>query len=179
MARNIEIKARLADPAAVTARAAALAGGAAPAHLAQDDTFFPVPQGRLKLRCMPEGAELIAYRRADATGPRLSAYWRSPVPDPESMREGLSQVLGLAGRVRKTRLLFLVGRTRIHIDRVEGLGDFLELEVVLRDDESLADGEAEAAALLQALQVPREAEVAGAYRDLLAQAGAPAGPAPD
>lgn len=177
MARNIEIKARLADPAGVAARALALAGGAPPQRLEQDDSFFHAPHGRLKLRGMPDGAELIAYRRADATGARLSEYWRSPVPDPDSMREGLSQVLGLAGRVRKTRLLFLVGRTRIHVDRVEGLGDFLELEVVLRDDESLADGEAEAAALLQALQVPREAEVAGAYRDLLAQATASEPPA--
>jgi predicted adenylyl cyclase CyaB len=169
MARNVEIKARLADLDATADRAARLADST-PVTLQQDDTFFLSPLGRLKLRCMPDGAELIAYRRPDAQGPKLSEYWRSPVPEPDSMREALTQTLGQHGRVRKSRLLFLAGRTRIHLDRVEGLGDFLELEVVLRDGESVADGEAEAARLLQALGVPDTARVSEAYRDLLAAA---------
>lgn len=167
MARNIEIKAVLHDRVTALARAAALSGDqGVPLH--QDDTFFRCPDGRLKLRCAADGAELIGYRRADTTGPKLSAYWRSPVPEPDSLREALAQTLGVVGRVRKQRRLFLVGRTRIHIDQVEGLGDFLELEVVLRDDEPLADGEREAEQLLQALQVPASARLAGAYLDLLA-----------
>lgn len=117
---------------------------------------------------MPEGAELIAYRRADVQGPKLSEYWRSPVTDPDSMRVALTQAMGTLGRVRKLRLLLMAGRTRIHLDRVEGLGDFLELEVVMRDAEPAADGEAEAARLLQRLQVPREDLLATAYLDLLA-----------
>jgi predicted adenylyl cyclase CyaB len=176
VARNIEIKARLRDREGVLQRAAALATQG-PFQLSQDDSFFHSPNGRLKLRVMPEGAELIGYRRADAQGPKLSEYWRSPVPEPNSMREALGQTLGLQGRVCKQRVLYLAGRTRIHIDRVEGLGDFLELEVVLRDGESLAEGEAEAARLMQQLQVPDSARLARAYLDLLAdlQAASPAG----
>lgn len=168
LARNIEIKARLSDRDGVLQRAAALATQG-PFALSQDDSFFHCPQGRLKLRDMPEGAELIAYRRADEQGPKLSEYWRSPVPEPASMREALAQVLGLLGRVRKQRVLYLAGRTRIHIDRVEGLGDFLELEVVLDDGEPLSAGEAEAEHLMAQLQVPASARLSTAYLDLLRQ----------
>ncbi|HZT56537.1 MAG TPA: CYTH domain-containing protein, partial [Burkholderiaceae bacterium] len=66
-----------------------------------------------------------------------------------------------------------VGRTRVHLDRVEGLGDFLELEVVLRDDESAADGVAEAHALLRRLRVDAAQLVSGAYVDLLRGGAAP------
>lgn len=173
MARNIEIKARLADRAGVVARAEALATEP-PAWLEQDDTFFAAPHGRLKLRCMPEGAELIAYRRPDAAGPKLSQYWRVAVPEPDAMRELLTQAMGSLGRVRKRRLLVMAGRTRIHIDQVEGLGDYLELEVVLRDDEPLNTGEAQAQELLQRLQVPLEDLVSTAYLDLLAAKAAKA-----
>jgi predicted adenylyl cyclase CyaB len=170
MARNIEIKARLADPQGVRERAERLATSG-PVLLDQDDSFFESPKGRLKLRCMPEGAELIAYRRADDRGPKLSEYWRSPVAEPESMRELLAQALGLAGRVRKRRVLFLAGRTRIHLDEVQGLGHFMELEVVLADGEALSSGEAEAQALLLALQIPDAALVRTAYLDLLKSTG--------
>jgi adenylate cyclase class IV len=71
------------------------------------------------------------------------------------------------GRVRKTRLLLLAGSTRIHLDRVEGLGDFLELEVVLRDDQTESDGRSFAQALLARLGVAPSQLIAGAYLDLL------------
>ena len=69
--------------------------------------------------------------------------------------------------MRKVRTLFLVGRTRVHLDRVEGLGDFLELEVVLADDEPAETGVAEAHALMEALGVERARLIDGAYVDLL------------
>ena len=69
--------------------------------------------------------------------------------------------------VRKRRILLLAGRTRIHLDRVENLGDFLELEVVLRDDEPVADGEAEALLLMTRLGVDPQDLIAAAYVDLL------------
>ena len=166
MARNIEIKASLPDRAGTMALAQALADGPAQ-RIDQDDTFFDAARGRLKLRCMAEGAELIAYRRPDQDGPKLSEYWRSPVSDADALREVLTQALGTLGRVQKLRWLLMVGRTRIHIDQVEGLGDFLELEVVLRDDEALDNGQAEAQRLLTALQVQPEQLQTGAYLDLL------------
>ena len=167
MARNIEIKARITNIEALLPLAQALADHA-PELIAQDDTFFACPNGRLKLRAFADGhAELIAYHRADATGPKTSDYLITPTADPAGLRDALTRALGTAGRVVKQRTLLLAGRTRIHLDRVEGLGDFLELEVVLRDGEREAQGTAEAHALLDRLQIDASQLVAGAYVDLL------------
>ncbi|MFY3064981.1 class IV adenylate cyclase [Achromobacter xylosoxidans] len=171
MARNIEIKARVASPAAVESLAAALSGKE-PVAIAQDDTFFACPDGRLKLRAFSDGTgELIFYRRADDTGPKESFYVISPTSSPDTLRDALGLAYGVIGRVRKQRLLFMAGRTRIHLDRVEGLGEFLELEVVLRDGESAEAGMAEARELLASLRIAPEQLVSGAYLDLLAQRG--------
>ena len=148
MARNIEIKARVASLAAVESLAGALSGKG-PVANAEDDNFFACPDGRLKLRAFSAGTgELIFYRRADDTGPKESFYVISPTSSPDTLRDALGLAYGVIGRVRKQRLLFMAGRTRIHLDRVEGLGEFLELEVVLRDGESVEDGMAEAHELL-------------------------------
>ncbi|BEG76586.1 class IV adenylate cyclase [Achromobacter xylosoxidans] len=171
MARNIEIKARVASLAAVESLAAALSGKE-PVAIAQDDTFFACPDGRLKLRAFSDGTgELIFYRRADDTGPKESFYVISPTSSPDTLRDALGLAYGVIGRVRKQRLLFMAGRTRIHLDRVEGLGEFLELEVVLRDGESAEAGMAEARELLASLRITPEQLVSGAYLDLLAQRG--------
>lgn len=171
MARNIEIKARVASLAAVESLAEALSGKE-PVAIAQDDTFFACPDGRLKLRAFSDGTgELIFYRRADDTGPKESFYVISPTSSPDTLRDALGLAYGVIGRVRKQRLLFMAGRTRIHLDRVEGLGEFLELEVVLRDGESAAAGMAEARELLASLRITPEQLVSGAYLDLLAQRG--------
>jgi adenylate cyclase class IV len=170
MARNVEIKARLDSIEALLPRARSIAGGE-PELIVQDDSFFPCPHGRLKLRDFGDGSgELIQYERADETGPKTSTYVRSPTASPATLREALARALGSLGRVRKQRWLLLAGRTRIHLDRVEGLGDFLELEVVLRDDESEAAGIAEADALMAQLGVLPGQLLQGAYLDLLAAA---------
>ena len=167
MARNIEIKARLADRAAVEAAAAALADGPA-ALICQDDTFFTCAKGRLKLRELsPERGELIFYQRPDASGPKASRYDIAPTDAPADLRRVLGQALGAAGRVRKERTLYLIGRTRVHLDRVEGLGDFVELEVVLAEGEAEAAGLAEAHRLMASLGIDETALIAGAYVDLL------------
>ena len=170
MPRNIEIKARIDSVEALRPRAEVLAG--APAVLiVQDDSFFTVPQGRLKLRQFEDGsAELIHYHRADSVDAKASDYVRVPVPEPAALREALARACGLQGRVRKRRWLCLVGATRIHLDRVEGLGDFMELEVVLQDGQSDAEGQATAEALMQQLGLAQAERLAGAYLDLLAAA---------
>ena len=83
------------------------------------------------------------------------------------MREALSLAYSQAGRVRKKRTLYLIGRTRIHLDRVEGLGDFLELEVVLSEGESPQDGIDTAHQLMEKLGVDPSQLIEGAYVDLL------------
>ena len=123
MARNVEIKARVDSLAAIEPIAAALSGQP-PQAVAQDDTFFACAQGRLKLRAFADGhGELIFYRRADDTGPKESFYVISPTASPDTLRETLLLAYGVIGRVRKQRCVYMAGRTRIHLDRVEGLGN--------------------------------------------------------
>jgi len=174
MARNVEIKARIAQVEALVPRVAAIATEG-PTRIEQDDTFFASPNGRLKLRAFDaQSGQLIFYARPDQAGPKESFYILSPTSSPDTLRDALAAALGTSGRVRKVRTLFLVGRTRVHLDRVEGLGDFVELEVVLRDDESAEAGVAEAHALMARLGVAPDALIEGAYVDLLRQANAPA-----
>ena len=166
-ARNVEIKARVADPAALRGRVAARAA-APPLLISQRDTFFTVARGRLKLRRFADGrGELIFYERDDTTGPKTSTYSKSPCPDAAGMEALLAHALGVRGVVDKRRELFMVGRTRVHLDEVRDLGHFLELEVVLRGGEPATEGEREAHALLTALAISPDALLAPAYIDLL------------
>jgi len=176
MARNVEIKARIASVEALLPVARALADGDAEL-IEQDDCFYRVPHGRLKLRRFADGSgELIHYERPDRAGTRTSEYVRAATRDPAALHEALVRAFGaqgLLGRVRKRRWLLLAGQTRIHLDRVEGLGDFVELEVVLREGQDEADGERVAEALMRALGLGDAAiapRIAGAYLDLLATA---------
>lgn len=172
MPRNIELKARIASVEALLSRARTMADGP-PQPIAQDDTFFVCAHGRLKLRDFGDGSgELIHYHRADTPGPKLSDYVRVPTQEPATLREALARALGVLGRVRKQRLLLLAGQTRMHLDRVDGLGDFLELEVVLRDDQTEAEGAAIADGLLQQLGIAADQRLTGAYLDLLPTPGA-------
>ena len=112
---------------------------------------------------------MIYYERPDQAGPKTSHYSVSRTAEPEKLRELLNQAYGIRAVVRKARRLFLTGRTRIHIDSVEGLGDFLELEVVLDDSEDSAAGMAEAEELMDKLQIAESDLVDRPYVDLLAQ----------
>ena len=171
MARNIEIKAHIPGVAAVLERAAAFADEG-PTEIKQDDTFFECRAGRLKLRTFANGTgELIFYRRSDEHGPKESFYVRTPTAAPDSLRETLSLAYGVVGRVRKHRTLFIAGRTRIHLDVVENLGHFLELEVVLRENEPTDAGVREAHELMQRLGVEPSQLIDRAYVDLLAASG--------
>jgi len=167
MARNVEIKARVPNLSVVRAKALSLEP-ASVELIGQIDTFFSVPRGRLKIREFGDGSgELISYERPDRVGPKESVYVRVSVDDPRSLVEALSCVLSVRGQVRKRREVFVVGRTRIHLDEVEGLGSFVELEVVLRDDDRLQSGEQEAERLMEALGISPSDLVVEAYIDML------------
>ncbi len=168
MNRNIEIKAKVDDVEAIAQRAQEL-GGTGPTVLEQVDTFFVCPRGRLKLRQFADSkeGELIYYERADETGPKQSRYDLHRTPDSESLCAALSAALGVRGVVRKTRALYLIGPTRVHLDRVEGLGQFVELEVVLEPEQDTAHGVDIARNLMEKLGIPRAGLVQRAYIDLL------------
>lgn len=167
MAANIEIKAPLADRAGVQSRLRDMCADEQWTRR-QLDTFFSVPRGWLKLREEDGRVELIAYTRStDNAGPRASDYQVLPVHDAAAMSELLARVAPVDAVVEKQRTMWLWRHTRIHLDRVAGLGDFLELETVV-------DGIMEEAAMAEcdeviaALALDRSTFLAVPYRDLIA-----------
>lgn len=169
MARNIEIKASIDSVAGFEERVSRLADGP-PRRIEQDDIFFECGDGRLKLRSFSDGSgELIYYRRADSAGPKVCDYEVARTEDADSLRRVLREAFGEVGGVRKQRTLYMAGRTRVHVDRVEGLGDFVELEVVLADGEGEDSGAREARELMAALGIDESALIERAYIDLLSE----------
>uniref|UniRef100_UPI0037E8BDA7 uncharacterized protein n=1 Tax=Semicossyphus pulcher TaxID=241346 RepID=UPI0037E8BDA7 len=167
MPSNVEIKAIVSDPAKFAEKAAQLSQSEG-TIIRQHDTFFNCSQGRLKLRdFMNESGQLIFYERPDTDGPKLSRYSISPTNDPPSLRTVLSDALGVKGEVRKERRLFLIGQTRVHMDTVEGLGNYMELEVVMRPEQAVAEGQQIAEDLMEKLGISKECLVTGAYMDLI------------
>lgn len=179
---NFEFKARLHDmqhvKAALLTRAANFAG-----VLQQTDTYFHVSGGRLKLReivyesltaSAPKRAEnqLIFYQRPDHAAVKRSDYHLAPIGDAVTLREVLALALGVRVIVKKRRTLYLLplengGSIRIHLDQVEGLGDFVEVEAVAPADEFSAAAEAGAQDLLQAFHITENELISGSYADLL------------
>jgi adenylate cyclase class IV len=167
MARNVEIKAFAPDLAEVTRKVRSLAA-AAPETIEQADVFFKTPRGRLKLRFLsPMRGQLIFYERADQAGPKTSVYSIYWTSDPTGLRAVLSATYGEEVTVEKVRMLFHIGRTRVHLDSVKHLGEFVELEVVLEDGEAAETGVAEAHRLMEDLGIAQESLIEGAYADLL------------
>ena len=172
MSRNIEIKGAVSTFAPVIDALKVIAPGT-PASLSQEDTFFSCPSGRLKLRRFSQSfGELIYYIRADDAGPKESNYIRVPTSEPDLLREALASAYGTVGVVRKHRAVHMVGRTRVHLDDVEGLGWFIELEVILGESEPAEVGMREARDLMAVLGIREDQLVSGAYVDLLRAAGA-------
>jgi predicted adenylyl cyclase CyaB len=168
MPSNIEIKAILKNRVAAEKVAARLSD-TSPQTIHQEDFFFACNRGRLKLRIFaPDRGELIRYERSDVANARESRYLIARTPDPQILKEILTATLGRIGVVKKTRILYLIGQTRVHIDEVQGLGDFLELEVVLRG-QSEVEGKSIVTALLSELGIAQDELIAEAYVDLLAR----------
>lgn len=138
--QNIELKAIYGDLER-GARLARELGARFRGELAQTDTYFHVRFGRLKLREIngASEAELIAYQRDDHARARVSSYEIIPIADAAAARRGLAATLGVRLMVVKRRDLWIWKNVRIHLDRVEHLGNYLEFEAVL-DDPSQADG---------------------------------------
>ncbi len=164
---NIEIKARVKDFEAARARAQALSDS--PVQIIpQTDTFFRTTTGRFKLRVFAaDRAQLVYYDRPDLEGPKRSEYFIFDTDEPDHLLRVMSRALGVRGVVKKTRYLYLVDQTRIHLDDVDGLGRFIELEVVLRDGQTDEQGQKLAQDLMEKLQIAREDLIDGAYMDLM------------
>lgn len=167
MNRNVEIKARLADHEAAKSLLEDL-GAVECGVLVQHDTFFRCRSGRLKLRVLGDAVgQLIYYERPDTTEAIMSRYAISETDTPTDLHAVLSAALGVAGEVRKTRLLYLIGQTRVHLDCVEDLGNFVEIEVVLDPAQTEEQGREIAAEIVQGLGISEGDLLSCAYVDML------------
>jgi predicted adenylyl cyclase CyaB len=164
MPTNVEIKARLRNLRRHGARAAAISALSAQICY-QHDTFFNVPNGLLKLREQTDtcGGELIFYQRDNTAGPRPSVYSVSKCEDPGLLRTFLAYALGVRGEVRKRRIVYLAGQTRIHFDQVEDLGAFMELEVVLRQQQTWEEGRIIAQQIMKQLEISEHDLIPNTY----------------
>ncbi len=168
MPRNVEIKAKDDDIDAVVKAAETLSGQGAQL-IEQLDVLFHGDRGRIKLRILkPSLGILIFDQRDDIAGPKTSTYNVVETDKPDELRSLLGNAYGEAAIVPKRRRLFIVGRMRTHIDTVERIGDYHELEVRLEDDEKPQTGEDQARRLMNQLGTDPSALAKGADADLLA-----------
>jgi predicted adenylyl cyclase CyaB len=167
LATNVEFKARLRDLERAHATAQRVSG-CPPELIRQIDMFFRCDHGRLKLRILDDThGELIAYERNDETGPRRSSYDVVTTENPQALLKALQRALTPIGCVKKRRSLYRIGQSRIHIDEVESLGSFLEIEVALPENQPEVEGRRLAEGLLLELEINDSDLVADAYIDLL------------
>jgi predicted adenylyl cyclase CyaB len=165
--RNVEIKVRLTDRARVEAELARLGARDAGTE-SQHDVFYACRHGRLKLReSSRDGAALIHYERRDAAALRASDYELVRLAAATPLRQLLDRALGRCGELRKERHLYLLDNVRVHLDEVEHLGSFLELEAVVDASHPEPACAARAAALLLEFGIAATDHLAGAYVDLL------------
>ncbi|KYH39475.1 MAG: putative Adenylate cyclase [Candidatus Bathyarchaeota archaeon B26-1] len=125
----VEIKAEVEDLTQVRERLREL-GARHLGTFRQIDTYFEVPEGRLKLRetLGEKLAELVYYEREDVPGPKKSKVYLVRLEKPRAFKEVLCKVLRMKVVVKKIREVYIYRGTRIHLDRVEGLGAFIEFE---------------------------------------------------
>ena len=168
--RNVEIKARCPDLQPVHAilmhreleRVA---------RMRQVDTYFTTQKGRLKLREIDGTTfQLIGYRRPDTRAARLSTYSIAKIGDPAALRSVLAGVLGVRVVVSKIRDLYVWGNTRVHLDAVDALGTFVELETEVYGDE-IAAAERECGEVFAELGLREPDVVAASYADLIDAGG--------
>lgn len=112
---------------------------------------------------------LVQYARPDISGPKLSEFDVLDVTEPEKLDRMLTASLGIIGEVKKQRYLFLYEQTRIHLDKVEGLGTFLEFEVCLRPEQTIEEGTKIANDLMEFFEIKEADLMTGAYMDELLQ----------
>ena len=147
-------------------------------QLSHIDTYFQVPRGRLKLREISSSdghsAELIQYCRIDQTGPRTSTYHRISISTEQLAGIGvaLSAALPVLATVQKARTVAIWRSTRIHLDQVETLGHFVELETVLDDAQpNDTHGRAEFDSVVDWLGLAGLESIPGSYSDLIITKG--------
>jgi adenylate cyclase class 2 len=167
MAQNIEFKAKGPGHQLLRSRAQEL-GAELQGILHQHDTYFKVSQGRKKIRKIAGShSELITYFRSDARQARQSTYHVKRLIFPEITKFMLKMRHGTLAEVVKQRELWLWKSVRIHLDKVEGLGEFMELEAVVSNAGSLEEAQSQCHAVMDKLEITEADMIASSYCDML------------
>jgi predicted adenylyl cyclase CyaB len=165
--QNIEIKARYRDLERARQIAKKLPASFEKTYQ-QTDTYFDVKQGRLKLREFDDDvSQLIYYERPDVSQAKLSQYDIHDVPDPSRVKAMLSAALGILVVVDKHRDVYWYDEVRIHLDRVIGLGSFLEFEGVISAASETASTHEKVASLMQQFMIEKSDLIEVSYSDLV------------
>ncbi len=172
MPLNIEIKARAGDVSLIEHRVRDLCQQEG-VTLHQTDTFFKVPKGRLKMRCDQQGqCELVYYDRRNQHGPVVSHYFRKASNNPQSKMSELAGRYGVKNTITKKRILFTCDNARIHLDDVDGLGRFIEIEVVLMKRGDKQRGKHLARRLMRLIGISESELLPGSYDEMLEESEA-------
>jgi len=131
--------------------------------LNQRDVYYTSISGLLKLRTVNGSQELIRYNRDESGNNRFSDYHVMHInaPDAESF---FNEILASETVVEKQRELYLFDNTRIHLDMVEGLGNFLELETLVIS--SKEDAEKRFARIVELLKLDLSKQIKASYKNL-------------
>ena len=134
----------------------------------QEDIFYGTKTGRLKLRKLsPTEGQLIHYDRPNEKGPKTSKFDIFKTKEPNLLHSILSKSNYIVGYVKKERTLLMIGNSRIHFDKVESLGYFAEIEVVLTDKQTEKEGRKIMDNLIEELNIDRNDLIKCSYIDLI------------
>lgn len=167
MAKNVEFKAKISDYDSMYKRIFSITNET-PILLKQQDIFFNIGKGRLKLRTISEEQhEIIYYNRQNLFKPKISKYYRLKIKHYHLINKLLRIFLGEKEIVKKDRCLFLKDNIRFHLDNVWNLGVFLEIEYIMSRKESAQDATIKVNKLLKELEIKPDMLICNSYVDLL------------
>jgi len=126
---NVEIKAKCPNPAQVHAKLIEL-GAEYRGCDHQIDTYFKCQHGRLKLRQGTIENALIFFQRSNQATPKQSDIALEKVPFENNLKTILSSALGIKTVVNKKRHIYFIDNVKFHVDEVEELGPFMEVEAI-------------------------------------------------
>lgn len=131
----IELKAKVSDLAIVRDKLVQY-GAEQVGVFHQIDTYYKVPNGRLKLREVEDetDAELIYYERKNAAEPKRSSVFILTIPQPQIFKQILERIISVKVMVDKVREIYVCEGIQIHLDTVKGLGSFIEFECITSED---------------------------------------------
>ncbi len=166
---NIEIKARTHQPDHIKSILENL-GADYQGIDHQIDTYFIVPDGRLKLRQGNIENSLIFYQRPNQAGPKASNFllYHPEQENSDQLKNLLTTALGQKVVVDKYRAIYFFEHVKFHVDQVMGLGDFMEIEVMDKEETGdIAILEKQCQKYMDLFGIKETDLIDGSYSDLL------------